>query len=477
MTAPDPKARRAPPRPVRRRRRRAIGATLGLLAALFLADQLGVRRLSGADFPPRDPMALVMRAEVEQLASPAWGGRRPGTPGNAEAARWLAAQMEAAGLSPLPSIGGYLSPLPRGPSGQSIGDNVIGYLPAPAGPAAEEGASPPTRPSEFGAEGGSTWGRVPEPHRPAAGATPERPDAGPAGVIVLGAHFDHVGETAEGVLLGADDNASAVAVLLGAARALRDRPRRLPIVVVFFNTEEAPYFGTPLQGSRELVRALPAEIGSPAAIRLAVVLDLIGGVVWRPSADTIFACGAEKSEGLPALVDGVREAGLDVRRLGLHMVENIPGYQPSAFSDYDVFRERGVPFLFLSSGRTPRYHRPTDLPDTLHYDRMARTARWIASLAAGVDARARPFAFDPAAEDLAGDAATMRWAMDAAASPLRSVPGTGPITALRLLGDRSRVHAMAAPDHAFTAEDARSLERASFRLQCLLYSFPACFTF
>ncbi len=46
-----------------------------------------------------------------------------------------------------------------------------------AGPTAHEGAPPPARPWGFGAEGGSTWGRVPEPHRPAAGATPERTES------------------------------------------------------------------------------------------------------------------------------------------------------------------------------------------------------------------------------------------------------------------------------------------------------------
>jgi hypothetical protein len=70
----------------------------------------------------------------------------------------------------------------------------------------------------------------------------------------------------------------------------------------------------------------------------------------------------------------------------------------------------------------------------------------------------------------------MRWALDASASPLRSVPGTSPITALRLLGDRARVGALQGPDHAFTAADALALERASFRLQCLLYAYPVCFT-
>lgn len=402
-------------------------------------DQLGVRRLSGDDFPSSDPLAPTLRGQVERLASPEWGGRKPGTPGNAEAARYLAREMESVGILPLPSLGGYFAPLAT-PAGAraDLGPNVIGYLP-----------------------GGS-----------AADADVD----GRGGVVVLGAHYDHVGSTGKGTLLGADDNASAVAVLLGAASTLRGEPRAYPVIFVFFNTEEAPYFGTPLQGSRSFVAALPKEIGSIESIRLAVVLDLIGGVVWRPSADLIFACGAEKSPGLSAIVDGVREEGLAVRRLGIHMVENLPGYAPQAFSDYDIFRLRRVPFLFLSSGRTPRYHTPTDLPPTLYYDRMARTSRWIARLVREVDHRRVTFPFDAAGADHEADLTTMRWAIDAASLPWSSVPGTSPVTAARLLGDRARLRGMADQGHVFTREDVLSLERASFRLQCLLYAYPVCFT-
>jgi hypothetical protein len=415
----------------KRRKRRAIAAAVGLLLLLLVLDQLGIRRLSGADFPPQDPLGLDLRAHVERLAAPAWEGRKPGTPGNDEAARYLAQQLEAAGLAALPSLGGYLAPLPEGAG--RLGHNVVGYLPG------------------TGAAGG--------------------------GAVILGAHFDHLGQTEDGLMLGADDNASGVAVLLGAVSALRRRTLRHPVFVVFFNTEEAPYFGTPHQGSRAFLASLPPEIGARASIRLAVVLDLIGGVVWGPSADTIFACGAEKAEGLPELVDATREEGLTVRRLGISMVENLPGYRPQAFSDYDVFRDERVPFLFLSSGRTPRYHHATDLPDTLHYDRMARTSRWIASLVASVDGRDATPRFDPTGADRAADLATMRWALDAAAMPWRSIPGTGPITAIRLLADRARIRAMEPPGRALTREDELALERASFRLQCLLYSFPVCFTF
>jgi hypothetical protein len=430
----DRGARRA-----RSRRRSIVALLVAAVLGLLLLDQLGVRRLSGEDFPPKEALAQDLRRHVEALASPSWGGRRPGTPGNVEAARYIAGELEKAGVSSLPSLGGYLAPL--GVPGEDLGSNVIGILPADEGP---EGAA------EAIAKGGA---------------------------IVVGAHFDHIGAVGDAVLLGADDNASGVAVLLGAIAPLRAERLKRPILFVFFNTEEPPHFLSPTMGSRRFIASLPAEMRGPASIHLAVILDLIGGVVWKWTADTIFACGAEAVGGLGPIVDRTREDGLSVRRLGLHMVENLPGRSPQPFSDYEAFRSARAPFLFLSSGRTPRYHAPSDLPATLHYDRMARTSRWIARFIAEVDTLEGPLPFDPTQDDLAADRDTMRWAIEEAALPWNSVPGTGPLTAARLLGDRAALRAMSAPDHAFTPADRLALERASFRLQCLLYAYPACFTF
>jgi len=59
----------------------------------------------------------------------------------------------------------------------------------------------------------------------------------PAGYYILGAHFDTVAGTP-----GADDNASAVAVLLEAARLARSLSPRPPWVFIGFTTEEPPAF-------------------------------------------------------------------------------------------------------------------------------------------------------------------------------------------------------------------------------------------
>ena len=106
--ARDPAAK-APRKP--RSRRRRIAALVVLAVALLLVlDQVGVRELSGRDFPQTDPLSPTLRAHVETLAAPAWGGRVPGSEGNVAAARYLADALAAAGVKPFPSIGGYLAP-------------------------------------------------------------------------------------------------------------------------------------------------------------------------------------------------------------------------------------------------------------------------------------------------------------------------------------------------------------------------------
>jgi hypothetical protein len=75
------------------------------------------------------------------------------------------------------------------------------------------------------------------------------PSGHPARTYILGAHYDSVSGT-----VGADDNASAVAVLLETARCLAALKAQLAgnisIKFVAFTLEEPPVFGTHLMGSR-----------------------------------------------------------------------------------------------------------------------------------------------------------------------------------------------------------------------------------
>jgi hypothetical protein len=86
---------------------------------------------------------------------------------------------------------------------------------------------------------------------------------------------------------------------------------------------------------------------------------------------TLFALGAERSEGTSAHVDAIARAepGVIIRRADADIVPPL--------SDYIGFWRRNVPFLFLTAGRSRHYHQPTDTPEKLDWAKMAATARWL----------------------------------------------------------------------------------------------------
>ena len=93
-------------------------------------------------------------------------------------------------------------------------------------------------------------------------------------------------------------------------------------------------------------------------------------------------------------------------------------------SDYAGFWEHGVPFLFLTNGRSAVYHTPDDTPDRLDYSKMAATARWLERLVRETCARPEPrIPFLPRALE---DASTLRSLIDLTAA----LDATSPYAAL-----------------------------------------------
>lgn len=421
----------------RRHRRRVlcVGAAALLMLVPFADHPSAMATATAVDpktLPITSHLATRLRSHVDYLASPALRGRKPGTPGNRLAAEYIAARFREADLEPLPSLHGYGQPI-----ASELGDNLIGVRRAQ-----NEGDT---------SRGAPRW-------------------------ILIGAHYDHLG----GSYLGADDNASAIAILIETARNL-PRLSHHPVLFVAFNAEEPPFIRTPLMGSQFFVDHLPAEIGTPDRLQAVFIMDLMGGVQWEPLRDVIFAAGAEKSPGLYARLKEAAQpiapspSPLAILPVGMHLIEEIPLVGQVSFSDYDAFRNASVPFTFLSAGRTPRYHQPTDLPDTLHYERMAWTVEWFHSLVTRMDEDTEPYAFETTRVELADEAASLRPLVSLAADWTTRIPGTSPLSLARMKLDDRWLKTL--DTTATTAGALKRLERISIRMQCLLADFPACFLF
>lgn len=221
-------------------------------------------------------------------------------------------------------------------------------------------------------------------------------------VVVIGAHYDSCGQTP-----GADDNASAVAALIEMARLLTSQPRRPRSTLQFvaFANEEPPYFRTRQMGSLIYARQLRRQTDAgKLEVRGMLCLEMLGyfrterGSQPYPPELPAFVRRVLPSRGnFIALVGDPASAAWTYglrRRMGTRQpgpLPRVPVYAlaiPEAWtggahllSDHWSFRQCGFPAVMATDTafvRNPHYHEPSDLPDTLDYDRLARTTLRLA---------------------------------------------------------------------------------------------------
>ena len=205
--------------------------------------------------------------------------------------------------------------------------------------------------------------------------------------FLLGAHYDSVKGT-----VGADDNASGVAVQLEVARALAELkdtvPLNLTLRVVSFALEEPPAYGTRFMGSRVYARKAREE---GERLDGMICLEMVGYSCSEPgcqaypfplmfrnypkTGDYIGIVGNYRSRKFTqALFDAFRKnEGLPVIKL------TIPwgGYLlPTVrLSDHASFWDKGFKAVMITDTafyRNPHYHRRSDTMDKLDYGFMAR---------------------------------------------------------------------------------------------------------
>jgi len=212
-------------------------------------------------------------------------------------------------------------------------------------------------------------------------------------VIVLGAHYDTVETTP-----GADDNASAVAVLIEVARMLRDsRPKRT-IRFVAFACEEPPHYFTNEMGSQVYARGCRAR---GERIIGMLCLEMVGYFVSAkgsqrvPDAIPRFLRWAFPRRGnFLAAVGNMPSCRLCWRfRRGFRRATRFPLFSiclPEIVhdirrSDNSSFWDQGHPALMLTDTsylRNPHYHLASDTPETLDYQSMASVTIGVAGAVA-----------------------------------------------------------------------------------------------
>jgi Zn-dependent M28 family amino/carboxypeptidase len=284
------------------------------------------------DAPPRHVDRARLMSDVAALASPAFEGRRTGTPGNLKAREWILEQFRAIGLAP-PGPAQHLQPFTVTARGtRAAAANVVGRI---------------------------------------AGREPR------ARMLVITAHYDHLGVRDGMIFHGADDNASGVAAVLAAARHFTAARPRHSMLFAALDAEESGH-----QGARTLVR-------SPLIDRRFVAMNINLDMVSRSRRNELYAAGTFHSPWLIPILDNIRTRAAVTLLYGHDRPPARGGGLDdwTHSSDHGPFHDAGIPFLYFGVEDHEDYHKPTDTADRIDPRFFGDAVDTIVEALRAIDAR------------------------------------------------------------------------------------------
>ncbi len=265
-----------------------------------------------------------LKSHVYYLASDSLLGRGFGTPQGAQAAQYIAQQLEDAGVEPL--NGTYFHPFNHRQGILNIpGTNVAGII---------------------------------------TGSDPQLKEE----YIVIGAHYDHLGwKISDGdtvVYNGADDNASGTAAIIEIGRNLagaENRPGR-SVILVAFDGEESGLIGS--------TRFVEDETVPLHRIKLMFSLDMVGMYTAHEGLDLFGIRLLNDADLLIGEMAG--RHGVTIRKANATIGQR---------TDTAPFGKLNIPAVHAFTGTESPYHKPEDVREELDYEGMAKVTNYLSEAA------------------------------------------------------------------------------------------------
>ncbi|WP_316765574.1 M28 family peptidase [Pedobacter frigiditerrae] len=239
--------------------------------------------------------------DVETLSSDAYEGRKTGTKGAELARTYLTGRLVEIGLKPYPGQASYEQAFEiKGRNGAAAiqGKNLIAYIP---------------------------------------GKTDN--------IIVISAHYDHVGVKNNEVFNGADDNASGVAGLLQFAKYFSKNKPNNTLIFAIFDGEEMG-----LQGAKAFVANPPVALEK---IMLNINMDMIS----HNDKQELYAAGTFK---YPQLKKYLVTTNANLKMLLGHDDPKLGSDDWTNQSDQGAFNAKNIPFIYFGVEDHKDYHKATD---------------------------------------------------------------------------------------------------------------------
>jgi len=265
--------------------------------AIMLSCCSSVKNQSAADSGKLDTQLLK---DVEILSSDAYEGRETGTKGAEMARSYIRERFKKLGLKSYPQHVNYAQEFSfKARNGTAInGTNLIGYIPGKSN-----------------------------------------------NVIVVSAHYDHIGVIKGEVFNGADDNASGTAGLLKIAAYFAKNKPNNTLIFASFDAEEKG-----LQGAKAFVANPPVPVNT-------IAIDLNMDMISHSDKAELYVCGTFK---YPDLKKYVVNNNPNIKVLLGHDDPKLGHDDWTNQSDQGAFNAKNIPFLYFGVEDHKDYHKATD---------------------------------------------------------------------------------------------------------------------
>jgi len=199
-------------------------------------------------------------------------------------------------------------------------------------------------------------------------------------VLVISAHYDHIGIKNGEINYGADDDGSGTVAVLEIAKAFHKAkeeghgPKR-SILFLHVTGEEHGLLGSKYYSENPLF---------PIANTITDVnIDMIGrrDEIHKDSNNYVYIIGSDYlSSDLYTICENANKNFVNINLDYTFNDRN----DPNRFyyrSDHYNFAKKGIPSVFLFNGVHADYHKPTDTPDKIEYEALAKRAQLAFAIA------------------------------------------------------------------------------------------------
>ncbi len=199
-------------------------------------------------------------------------------------------------------------------------------------------------------------------------------------IVVLSAHYDHLGKKGESIYNGADDNGSGTTAVLEIAdtfaKGLKDgkRPRRSVLFLLVTGEEKG------LLGSAYYAK-FPVYPLDETMVDINV--DMVGRVddKYQSNPNYIYVIGSDRlSTDLHKINENINQTYTQLVMDYTYNSEEDPNRYYFR-SDHYNFAKNGIPAIFFFNGTHADYHMISDTVDKINFDKMSEVTRHIFHLA------------------------------------------------------------------------------------------------